>query len=236
MIDWSSIRDKIVRGSAICLFDFAGREEETDVVFVGRSVTADIVNFLRREVGGPLAVYASGTLLRRIGILPFGDFIRSLKLGPTFDALVRKSKSHDPRIAISIDARDNFTGCSPVESAHTINELFDLVKRADAMSDEDLRSKFCRCFISPGHVPVISVAEKLLEERNGHAELSLTIARHCSLPEIVVAGELVDPLTLESMKQAEAEQFAMRHRLPFLTREDVLALHRSSGFFKAAQG
>ena len=229
MADWNRVNDRLRRGLAICLYDFPGREEETDVLFIGTGVSAENVDFLRRHVGGPLAVYVSGDFLARLGVQTFRDFVRAVDACPCLKGVVEKSRSHDLRFAISIDARDNFTGCSPVESAHTINRLFELVRIAGDMSNTELVAQFCERFISPGHVPVIHVAKGLLAERKGHAELSMTIAIKHGLPTLVVAAELTDPRTLQSMRLEAAQEFASRYDMPFVTGEDVVSWFRESG-------
>lgn len=222
IILWAAIEKQIISKKPICLFDFSDREGETDVVYIGQTLTAKDVDFLRRDVGSPLSIYVSGQFLRNLGIFPFSEFIKEKVSNGPLRKLVESNRGHDPRFAISIDARDNFTGCSPIETAHTINSLFNLVSRADETSDDKLADTFVENFIAPGHVPVIPSAENLLKERKGHVELSITIAKIFNLPEIVVAGELIDPYSLKSMDQKTAQEFARKHNFPFLTGKDVL--------------
>ena len=177
MISWDSIRKHLNSRKPICLFDFPYRENETDVVFIGNEIDAQNVDFLRRTVGGPLAVYVQNRFLHRIGILTFKNLIEKSDIGSPLIELVTHGRSHDPRFAISIDARDNKTGCSCIESAQTINVLYDLLVLSRKISDEKLIHNFVKRLKSPGHVPLIKAADGLLKERKGHAELAISIAQ-----------------------------------------------------------
>ena len=219
---WLEVEKQIISKKPICLYDFSDREGETDVVYVGQTLTAKDVDFLRRDVGGPLSIYVSGQFLEKFGILPFSKFIKEKVTDGPLRKLVESNRGHDPRFAISIDARDNFTGCSMIETAHTINSLYDLVSKTDQVSNGKLADIFVENFISPGHVPIIPSAENLLKERKGHVELSITIAKIFNIPEIIVAGELIDPDSLKSMNRRTAEKFAQEYNFPFITGEDVL--------------
>src|SRR3989338_9911015 len=75
-IDWKLIKNQLSQRKPICLYDFPDRENETDVLYIGNPVDAQTVNFLRKEVGGPLAIYLSGQFFKRLGILAFTDFIK----------------------------------------------------------------------------------------------------------------------------------------------------------------
>lgn len=219
---WNTVQKQITHRNPICVFDFSDREGETDVMYIGHKLTPENVDFLRRNVGGPLSIYVSGQFLEKFGILPFSRFVKENFTQGSLLKLVESSRKHDPRFAISLDARENFTGCSPVETANTINSLYDIVTKAGKISDKELANKFVKSFIAPGHVPVIPSANNLLNERKGHVELSVTIAKIFGLPEIVVAGELIDPKNLKSMNRQTAEKFAKNQNFPFLTGEQVL--------------
>ena len=229
MVDWDSVNTQVHSGGPICLFDFPDREGETDVCYIGSRVNEQAVDFIRREVGGPLAVYVSGPFLQRLGITTFTNLITTSGISGSLRDLVRQNRGHDPRFAISIDARDNFTGCSPVESAHTINTLYDLVVEGTKLDDEELGRLFSDRLVSPGHIPIIRTADGLLDERKGHAELALTIARWFNLPEVVVAGELVDRVTLKTMSCESGRAFAIQHEFPYIMGTDVVKVTKRSG-------
>lgn len=222
MIDWENIKQHLTNHKPICIFDFPDREAETDVVFIGIDIDPSHVHFLRSVVGGPLALYLSGTFLKKLGIVPFVEFIRTQKTNIVLQTLTTHNRGHDPRFALSIDARDNWTGCSPIESAHTINVVYEILLKEKRLSHKQLESAFSKQLVFPGHIPVIACSEGLLDERNGHSELAMSLARCFGLPEIVVAGELISPKTLKSMNIKEARAFAKHHGFPFLTGEDIM--------------
>jgi len=227
-VDWDRAAAQIQSGQPICLYDFPDREDETDVVYIGQKVTPAQVDFIRRVVGGPLAVYLLGGFLQRLGICTFVELVRSQRPSGALGGLVDHDRDHDPCFAISVDARDNRTGCSPLESAYTVNVLYELVVGSDGMSQEDLVREFAKRLVSPGHVPIVRAADTLLLGRRGHAELALTLAQMLGVPEIVVAGELTDPVAFTSMKPDVARGFAQEWGLPLLSGDDIL--RRASGY------
>lgn len=220
--DWENISRALEQGNPVCLYDFPDREAETDVLYIGCRVEASIIDFIRREVGGPLAVYVSGQFLGRARITTFRSLVESGPDGPLRE-LVKPNRGNDPRFAISLDARENLTGCSPHESARTVQLLYDLVCEAQSLDDRQLIRRFTETFVAPGHVPIIRIADEVLSERQGHAELALAIARLVGVPDFAVAGELVDPRTLGSMSLGRARQFAEEHNMPFIMGEDVVS-------------
>jgi len=215
------VSQQLGNGKPICLFDFPGRENETDVVYIGHPSDAGIIDFLRRDVGAPVAAFLSGQLLARLGIVTFTELVRS-QSGGLLKRLVAQSRAHYCRFAISIDARENVTGCSAFETSRTIQLLYKVVCESTRCDDSALAQRFVDLFVVPGHVPVVRCADDLLKERRGHSELALTIARMLDLPEIAVAAELVDSSTQRSMTPDMARRFADDHDLSFVTGDDVI--------------
>ena len=52
MRDRTELRKQLESGLPVLIYDFDGREEETDMVFYAGSVTWRSVNVLRKEAGG----------------------------------------------------------------------------------------------------------------------------------------------------------------------------------------
>ncbi len=227
-VDWPAVEAQVRGGSLICIYDFPDREGETDVACIGRSADAQTIDFMRRQVGGIQTVYVSGAIMARLTISTYTEFVLQADSATLPTELVKMGRAHDPRFAITIDAKDNQTGCSPVEAAHTIQLLYDLVRDASSMTDQALRAYFTGHFVAPGHVSLIRGAEALLRERNGHAELSLALAKAFGFPEIATACELINPATLKSMTLDDARAFAADHKIPFVTGNDILAFTASS--------
>ena len=222
MIDWHRIEAQVRDGRLICIYDFPDREGETDVVCIGRSPDAQTIDFMRRQVGGIPTVYVSGQVMQRLSIPTFAQFVSSSGDESLVSKLVQQNRAHDPRFALTVDATSNKTGCSPLEVAHTIQLLYDLVSVSKEMSDEQHQTYFTHHFIAPGHVSLIRGAEGLLHERTGHAELSLTLASVFGFPEIASACELIHPLSFTSMSYEDAQRLAEHHHMPFVTGVDIL--------------
>jgi len=77
----------------------------------------------------------------------------------------------------------------------------------DAFADE---------FRTPGHVHLLRGAPGLLDERRGHTELGLALAREAGVAPAVAGCEMLDDETGGALSTADAEAYARRHDLPFV--------------------
>src|SRR5262249_11353070 len=210
--------DDLRDGKPLRLYDFDGREEETDLIYYGPKVNARSVAHLRAWAGAPLSVYVDNETGTALGLSTFLDFVKGLQ-----DAKYERIKSlaapaggFDPRFAVTLDHRSNRTGCSHRETANTIAMLSDLIS---AGRHADFEGEFR----SPGHVPLIMAAKGLLRTRRGHTELILRIGQIGGLLPIMVASEVLDAYTCDSMRKDRAMAYAEDHGIVYLSGEEISA-------------
>jgi len=209
-------------GKPILLFDFPDREAETDLVMLGTEITWGKVDFLRRTAGAPMTVYLPYELASKLNLPLISTASSKLSnLFPLLAQLASGSRHHDALFTFPIDHRNNRTGCSAKESVYTIQRLAHFVDCFERDEASDLMSSFVREFRVPGHIPVIICAKDLLKTRKGHAELAMTIAEMGHLSRILVASEMIDSQTGESMNHENAILFAEEHKLLFIEGEEV---------------
>jgi 3,4-dihydroxy 2-butanone 4-phosphate synthase len=103
----------------------------------------------------------------------------------------------------------------------TITELADVAARIDAADGYDL-ADFAAEFRSPGHVHLLRAASGLLDERRGHTELGIALARAADLPPAVVVCEMLDDGTGGARSTADARAYARSHGLAYVEGRDIV--------------
>src|SRR5437762_2111836 len=113
---------------AILLYDFVDREGETHLIFFAKYATPIAVRELRVQAGAPLSVYVSWDAAEKLGLQTYSDFVKSWCDDAVYAGLVESSSKVDPRFSITLDFRENKTGCSHVETSRAILELVKLIE------------------------------------------------------------------------------------------------------------
>ena len=210
--------ESLARGEPVLLYDSAERESETDLVVLSHLVTPELVRLLRQDAGGLICTAFPEELRRRLG-LPYAlDLLRAAERRfPVLSAVSHRPPRYDRRSAfgITVNHRSNYTGIPDNDRAQTIRALGELARSAPSSTDRALQARFAGEFSSPGHVPLLYSAPRLLEERKGHTELAVSLARMGSLPESAPVCEMLGdsggPRSVEA-----ARRYARDHAWPFL--------------------
>ncbi len=188
-------------GRPIFIYDFDGREEEVDVVIHAKSVTPDVINWMRRFAGGLICFVTSIDVGRALGIDLMTEYLRASKLS----ALVKRPRYGDePAFSIWVNHVDVKTGIRDSDRALTIRKLADVVDLVHSGRHEDARRELHESFYSPGHVPILLGRPG---RRFGHTELSLLISRLAGTSHAIVICEVLGDGT-DVMRREEAERYA----------------------------
>jgi 3,4-dihydroxy 2-butanone 4-phosphate synthase len=206
------------RGEPILIYDSADREGETDLVILSHLATPGLVRLLRQDAGGLICTALSYELKDRIGLPFFSELLEGSEARfPILAEVGRRPPRYDRRSAfgITVNHRTNYTGIPDNDRSATIRALGEIARQAPELTDEALRASFAEQFSSPGHVPLLYSAPRLLRERKGHTELAISLARMGSLPESATVCEMLGdsggPRSVEA-----ARRYARSHGWPFL--------------------
>ena len=206
----------LLEGKPILLYDFDDREAETDLIYLAERIDAKAVADLRLNAGAPLTVYISWQMGQTLGLDTYLDFVsKYADPNSIYGALSEPTPGFDPRFSITLDFRENKTGCSHVETARTVRELCDLLKEGDAKD-------FARLCRAPGHSPLIVGTKGLLKERNGHTELILALAVNQGLFPMVVASEMIDAESGHSTTYDDARKYGEQRGLDFIGGNELM--------------
>ena len=195
------------RGQPVCIHDAADREGETDLVVPAAAVTPDTVGTLRNDAGGLICV-ALAEPVADAWELPFvADAVDHPASGGPVHYDDRSSFS------LSVNHVDTYTGVTDRDRARTVSALGEAAAavESEAYGLED----FAADFRAPGHVHLLRAAGSL-EERRGHTELGIALARAAGREPAAVVCEMLDDATGGALSPADARAYAERRGLAYL--------------------
>ncbi len=191
---------ELEQGRMIILVDDPGRENEGDLVMLAERVTADDINFMRKEAGGLICVPMAGAICEQLDLAPQTSANTS-RMGTAF--------------TVSIEAAQGVTtGISAADRAHTIRTA----ARPDARPEDLAR---------PGHVFPLRAREGGVLVRGGQTEGSVDLARLCGAREVAIVCEVMND-DGSMARMPDLERFAARHGLKICTIADLIAWRRQN--------
>ncbi len=216
-VDWISVRNALLTGSPVLIFDSMSREAETDMVFYAGAISYDRIARLRRDAGG-LICYVSGRLFRETLGLQFLN--EALARHPTYGRLVDKKPRYGdpPAFNIWVNHVDTHTGISDYDKALTISRLHEVAENIYKGFTEEAQTIFFKEFYAPGHIPVLT--SRGLESRKGHTELVTALAVITGLTPSMVIAEMLSEGT--SLPREDAQRYARRHDLFYIDGFDII--------------
>jgi len=219
--------EALAAGEPVLVFDAPDREGETDLLFLSETATPELVRLARKDAGGLICTAISDELRTRLGLPFFADLLELGKMDyPGLGELTERPR-YDRRSAfgITINHRANFTGVPDNDRALTIRTVGEIARRASTLPDPALREAFRSSFISPGHVQLLYSAPRLFEERKGHTELAISLARMAGLSESVTVCEMLGD-SGGARASGAARAYAEEHGFPFLEGRTIVEAWR----------
>jgi 3,4-dihydroxy 2-butanone 4-phosphate synthase len=214
-MDVQTLRDTLLSGNPILVFDFEEREGETDMVYYAENFSWRYIRRLRRDAGG-LICYVIGEPEAKSLLLE--PLYQSLNRHPSYHWLVKKPSYGDfPAFSLWVNHVSTKTGISDFDRAKTISELHKVVEIA-AKDPSRALSDFRSGFYAPGHVPVL--VARSLSERRGHTELVASLATILGLKRSMVIAEMLGPKY--SLTREAARRYAMSKGLPLVSGKEIL--------------
>ncbi|MEM2204191.1 MAG: 3,4-dihydroxy-2-butanone-4-phosphate synthase [Sulfolobales archaeon] len=217
MVDWERVRRDLLAGRPILLYDFAGREEEVDMVFYAGSINYRSIYTLRREAGGLICHAISEAVAKELGLPYLSDLLSSIsQLSGLTSRRLRYGDA--PPYSIYINHFSVRTGISDKDRALTIRRFHDVVELVISGAPEEARRIFYSEFVAPGHVPVL--VSRGIGRRRGHTELSIAIVEKLGLAPSVIIAEMLDEG--DSMSLEKAEKYAAEKGLILIKGDEIL--------------
>jgi 3,4-dihydroxy 2-butanone 4-phosphate synthase len=214
----SSIQEAIAAmrsGRFVLVHDDKARENEIDMVIPAEHVTPRNIADMRNNAGGLICLAIPNEVATKLGLVYMHDILVGLsKVNQVFSKLsFGKSPYGDkPSFSIAVNHRDTYTGITDADRALTIFAMAKICKNIDYGGVEE----FGRNFRAPGHVPILIASKRLIQERAGHTELCLYLARLAGLTPAVVICEMLDSITYKALSAEKAKSYAIKAGLPFV--------------------
>lgn len=208
-----SLRD----GSPVMIFDSESRESEIDLVYPAWAVGPREIYLLRSLAGGLICYATTWRLASMLG-LAWGDELISARR--ELRELAKKRPRYGDRTAFTVWVNhvNVKTGIRDEDRSLTIRELDRVVELLLKGRVEEARDKFMREFLAPGHVPIL--AARSIEERRGHTELAITLAKLARVRPSLVFAEMLSEggaLTIN-----EARELSSRYGFPLVLGDEIV--------------
>jgi 3,4-dihydroxy 2-butanone 4-phosphate synthase len=214
------------RGDPVLLYDSDSREGETDIVIASQFATPESIRLLRTDGGGLVCTTIAPEHHAKLGLPFLADLLgEAAARHPVLAEMKANDLRYDPSrssFGLTINHRRTFTGIPDADRALTITELARFLGNVDGLAPPAARHAFGAEFRAPGHVIILNGSEGGLARRQGHTELSLELARQAVLVPSTTICEMLDPGTGKALAKKEAAAYAERHRLVFLTGQDIV--------------
>jgi 3,4-dihydroxy 2-butanone 4-phosphate synthase len=225
LINWLEVRNSLLMGKPVLIFDSIEREAETDMVFYANIIDYKKIAYLRKNAGGQIC-FVSGRLFREALDLPFLQdlFIKHPSLREL--ASRRPRYGDPPAFNVWLNHVSTKTGISDSDKALTIKALADIANLVYKGLISEARDRFTREFYAPGHVPILT--SRGLANRRGHTELSVALSLITGLTPAIVIAEMLDEG--QSLPYEDARKYALRNGLFFIDGVDIVAEAEKRGF------
>ncbi len=219
--------ESLRNGKMIVVYDGDEREGEADLMIAAQYTKPETIETLRRDAGGLICLAVPGPAATRLG-LPFMTDVLD-RFGGTASLLSCKRTAYGdkPAFSLSINHEGVFTGITDNDRALTITKFDALVREHGKPADplvSAVRNKAASCFTdefySPGHVFLLM--GRGIENRKGHTELSLELARRAGSSGGMVMCEMLGNKNGKAMAKKDAIAYAKRHGLAFIEGKEIL--------------
>lgn len=193
-------------GKFVLLYDADGREEEVDLFVAAEHATPEAVRTLRRDAGGLVFLAVDPTIGHALQLPFLQDLYKEdSQRHPVLAKLIPNDIKYDTRssFSLTINHRQTFTGITDNDRSLTITEFAKLARNPSV-------DAFGRSFRAPGHVHLCVGADKLLQQRQGHTEIAVALARLAKVTPVLAGCEMLGDHG-RALGKAAALEWAKRH-------------------------
>ena len=219
--------DVLTKGEPILIFDSDKREGETDLFFLGKCVKDSSVRFLRKEGGGMVFLASEFNISKKLGLPFMSDVYAAASVNqndfPYLTRLANNSLPYDKRSSFSlfINHKDTFTGITDKDRALTARQFSELCERSSTLSEDECKEELAINFRSPGHLPICIADSNLLQGRQGHTELAVSLFKFLGLPPVALGCEMLSE-TGNALTSVQAKKWAEDQGYLFLEGRDIV--------------
>ncbi len=222
------VLNAIKKGEIILIYDDDGREGETDIVIGSQFINQDHIRLMRKDGGGLICIAIHPNIAKGLGI-PFLVDILEHSSGRynVLNDLKADDIPYDEKssFSITVNYRGTFTGITDKDRALTIRELAKVGKEVITSGSN---TKFGLNFRSPGHVSLLRAAEGLLENRQGHTELSVELMERSGIIPMATICEMLGD-NGNSLSKDQALAYAEEKGYMFIEGREIIKKIKKNG-------
>lgn len=218
------------RGEPVLVFDSDFREQETDLLWPATAATPEVMRQLRKDCGGLLFLAIGDDVGEMFGLPYLQDIHAHPELvaeNPVLGALVTNDLQYDNRSAftLSLNHRETYTGITDHDRSLTTRRFGELTQEllADGADHASAVAALGAEFRTPGHIPLCREAPGGFENRQGHTELAVAIARLAGIVPCTIGAEMLQPDGDRALSVEDAVAYGDERGIPFLTGADLLS-------------
>jgi 3,4-dihydroxy 2-butanone 4-phosphate synthase len=205
----------LLQGKMAVIYDGDEREGEADLCFHASFASPERIQRLRKDAGGLICLSLEGKLAKRLN-LPFYSDILASSGHPLAKMECKKAAYGDkPAFSLAVNHKGVYTGITDNDRSLTIRKMAELAE--SGAGSAQLRKKFMHDFYSPGHVFLL--IGRGIENRHGHTELTLELARRAGMSGAMVLCEMLGPGN--ALAKSSARAYAKRNGFAFLEGKDL---------------
>lgn len=215
--------EELKKGNFILVYDADGREEETDFFIGAEFVTPEAIRRMRKDGGGLIFMMIEHGIAKKLGLPYLADVIyKCSSKWRVFKELIPNDIPYDTKSSFSLplNHRKTFTGINDSDRALTITSFAKLANKIKNLNDGEAQILFGEEFRSPGHVATCVAAKELLNERQGHTELGIALAKMAGIIPVMAGCEMLNHK--KSLPKEEAKKYAKEHNLIFLEGKEII--------------
>jgi 3,4-dihydroxy 2-butanone 4-phosphate synthase len=212
------------QGKFILIFDDDSRESETDLIMASEFITPDSIKIMRKDGGGLIFLMISKEIANKLKLPFLSDLYSEIKNNyPVLKALIPNDIPYDTKSSFSlyINHRKTFTGITDIDRSLTMRKFAELVKKTEKLNNGLATNLFGKEFRSPGHVPICIASEKLLDQRRGHTELTISMLKMANLTPVGSGCEIMSD-NGKALQKEKAKEYAENHNLVFLEGKEII--------------
>jgi 3,4-dihydroxy 2-butanone 4-phosphate synthase len=194
-------------GKMVAIYDGDEREGEADLMFHASFAEPGKIETLRKDAGGLICLSLGRALAEKLHLPFYTDILANSGRDIAKMECTKTAYKDKPAFAIPVNHKDVFTGITDNDRAHTIKEVSKL-----AEADGDVFEAFSKNFYSPGHVFLL--IGRGIENRKGHTELSLELAKKAGMSPVMVICEMLGRGS--AMPKEKVKEYCKANEITFI--------------------
>ena len=203
--------EKLKSGTFVVIYDGDEREGEADLVIHAKNARPESIERLRKDAGGLICLSLDSVSSKRLKLTFYTDILAESSYGVSKMSCSKTAYKDKPAFAIAVNSKKVFTGITDNDRSLTIRSIAELIEKPGGIHEE-----FMEEFYSPGHIFLL--IGRGIENRRGHTELTLELARRAGLSGAMVLCEMLG--SGKALSKEDAKEYAEKNNFGFCEGRD----------------